>query len=99
MAKRKKGARRYFIVMSSKGGDVKEGVFSGRSPRQAALKVANRGATYFELRERGTKKVHIFKGTRTKIIAPEEKPDWMPSQVWKPNVEKVGIEKLERIRR
>jgi len=32
--------------------------------RQAALKAANRGHTDIKLRERGTKKLHIFTGER-----------------------------------
>jgi Non-histone chromosomal protein MC1 len=36
------------------------GVFTGKQPRQAALKAANRGYTDIRLRERGTKKVHIL---------------------------------------
>lgn len=88
---------RYFVLRDSKGRE--NGIFTGRSPRQAALKVANLGTTDFGLRERGTKKVHLFKGWRTKIPAPNPKPAWMPDEVWKPNVEKLGIKKLERIRK
>lgn len=93
MAKRKK-AKRYFAL---KKGNKETGVFSGRSPRQAALKAANRGIADIKLRERGTKKIHIFKGTRKKVSAPADRPAWMPSQVWKPNVKKVGIQKLAKL--
>lgn len=76
-------------------------VFTGRQPRQAALKAANRiGGTKndpveIRLRERGTKKVHVFMGWKEEIKAPENKPDWMPDKINKPFVNKVGIEKLE----
>jgi hypothetical protein len=72
-----------------------EGVFTGKSPRQAALKAANRGVTDIRLRERGTKKVHIFTGERKQVKKPKNAPAWMPAKIWKPNVKKVGVEKLE----
>jgi hypothetical protein len=59
------------------------GIVTGNAPRQAALKAANRGHTDIKLRERGTKKVHIFTGKRT--------------EVKKPSVKKVGVEKLETL--
>ena len=49
------------------------------------------------LRERGTKKVHIFKGWKEEIAAPANKPAWMPDKINKPFVKKVGIEKLEKL--
>jgi len=71
------------------------GVFTGKSPRQAALKAANRDYTDIKLRERGTKKVHVFTGERVQVDKPKGAPAWMPDKIWKPNVKKVGIEKLE----
>jgi len=47
------------------------------------------------LRERGTKKVHVFKGWREHIKAPENKPSWMPEMIYKPFVKKEKIETLE----
>lgn len=88
MARRK----RYFVLMDGNGKE--RGVFSGRQPRQAALKVANRGVTNIRLRERGTKKIHIYKGTRVQVAAPPNAPKWMGSRVWKPKVKKGGIEKI-----
>jgi hypothetical protein len=74
-----------------------EGVFTGKSPRQAALKVANKGYTDFGLREKGTKRVHLFRGERNQVKRPDNAPSWMPAKVWKPNVEKIGVEHLESI--
>jgi len=82
--------KRYFALRTSQGG--KElAVFTGRQPRQAALKAASRGYTSIFLRERGTKKLHNFKGMRKKVRAPIERPDWMAAVVWKPNVKKIGV--------
>ena len=53
---------RNFALRDVQGSEI--GVFTGRSPRQAALKAANRGYTDIKLRERGTKKVHVFTGER-----------------------------------
>ena len=90
-----------FILRKKNG--TEEGVFTGRQPRQAALKAANRiGGTKsnpveLRLRERGTKKIHIFKGWKEIIAAPKNKPEWMPDKINKPFVKKVGIEKLEKL--
>lgn len=89
MAKKKR-KKRYFVQATGKG---KGSVFSGRQPRQAALKAANRGLTEIQLRERGTKKIHIFVGSRKQVSAPKNAPDWMPAKIWKPNVRKKGIKK------
>ena len=47
--------------------------FTGRQPRQAALKAATRGNTDIRLRERGrrnkdgTYTIHVFKGSRAQV--------------------------------
>ena len=84
---------RNFALRDKKGNE--SGVFTGTSPRQAALKAANRGVTDIRLRERGTKKVHIFQGERMQVKKPANAPAWMPDKIWKPKVKKVGVEKLE----
>ncbi len=96
MARRKSG-KRYFVLLDKSGKEV--GVFTGRQPRQAALKAATRGYKDIRLRERGTNKVHVYKGDRKRVPAPANAPSWMGSQVWKPVVKKVGIERIERRRR
>ena len=91
---------RNFVVRDKNGKE--HGVFTGKQPRQAALKVANRGKgtksnpETIRLRERGTNKVHLFKGWREKVDAPKNKPNWMPDKINKPFVKKQGIEKLEK---
>jgi hypothetical protein len=88
------------FVLRSKSG-TETSVFTGKQPRQAALKAANRiGGTKsnpveIRLRERGTKKVHIFKGWKEIVSAPKNKPAWMPDKINKPFVKKAGIEKLD----
>ncbi len=86
---------RNFALRDKDGKEI--GVFTGKQPRQAALKAANRGYVDIRLRERGTKKVHIFAGERKKIKKPKSAPAWMPAKIWKPKVKKIGIEKLEEI--
>jgi hypothetical protein len=85
-------AMRNFVLIE---GGKEVGIFTGKSPRQAALKAANRGYTSITLRERGTKKLHIFKGLRKKVKAPEPRPEWMPEEIWKPSVKKIGTKKLK----
>ncbi|SET06367.1 Non-histone chromosomal protein MC1 [Methanococcoides vulcani] len=94
---------RNFVLRDSKGKE--HGVFTGKQPRQAALKVANRGKgtkskpEKIMLRERGTKKVHVFLGWKQMVAAPKNKPDWMPDKINKPFVkkQKPGIVKLDSI--
>jgi hypothetical protein len=86
---------RNFALRDAEGNEI--GVFTGKSPRQAALKAANKGHTDIKLRERGTKKVHIFEGQRVQVDKPKGAPAWMPDKIWKPIVKKVGIETLMEI--
>lgn len=87
--------KRNFALRDKDGNEV--GVFSGKQPRQAALKAANRGFTDIRLRERGTKKVHIFQGERIQMPKPANAPAWMPANIWKPKVKKLGVEMLEEL--
>ena len=86
---------RNFALRDENGNEI--GVFTGKSPRQAALKAANRGHTDIKLWERGMKKLHIFKGERVQVDKPKSAPAWMPDKIWKPIVKKVGVEKLEEV--
>jgi len=70
------------------------GIFSGRSPRQAALKAATRGVIEIRLREKGTKKVHIFHGERVQVKKPKGSPAWLPKKIWRSNVRKLRVENL-----
>jgi hypothetical protein len=82
-----------------------ESVFSGNTPRQAALKAARRlepapseeaaDEQELRLREKGTDKVHIYEGWAWEEQAPDNKPDWMPEEITEANVSKEGIEHLE----
>jgi hypothetical protein len=84
---------RNFALRDKDGNEI--GVFTGKAPRQAALKAANRGYTDIKLRERGTKKVHVFTGERVQVDKPKGAPAWMADKIWKPMVKKVGTETLE----
>jgi hypothetical protein len=80
-------------------------VFSGNTPRQAALKAARRlepapsedaaDETELRLREKGTDKVHIYEGWAWHEEAPDDKPDWMPNEITEANVSKKGIDHLD----
>ncbi len=89
---------RYFVLQDKRGNDTNH-VFTGRQPRQAALKAATRGFTEIRLRERGRERVHIFVGSRRRVRAPSNAPEWMPREIYKATVRKRGIEHLERRRR
>ena len=82
-------------------------VFTGQTPRQAALKAARRldpanseaqaSRERFRLREKGTKKLHIYEGWAWREQAPEDKPDWMAETITQANVSKEGIEYLDEM--
>jgi len=86
--------KRNFALRQDDGDE--ESVFSGNTPRQAALKAARRlepapsedGADRvdLELREKGTDKVHIYEGWAWNEEAPDNKPDWMPEEITEANV-------------
>jgi hypothetical protein len=92
-------AKRHFVLQDEDG--TEHGIFDGLQPRQAALKAANRGEgtkknpVTIRLRERGTKKVHVFKGWKEIVKAPENRPSWMPEKISKPFVKKEKVETLE----
>ena len=87
---------RYFVLMS--GSKETNHVFTGSQPRRAALKAATRGFKDIRLRERGTDRLHVFRGARKRVRAPEGSPDWLPSMVWKPVVAKRRLERTGRRR-
>lgn len=94
--------KRNFALREANG---EESVFSGNTPRQAALKAARRldpadseasaSRTELRLREKGTDKVHIYEGWAWQEEAPDNKPDWMPNVITEANVSKQGIEHLD----
>lgn len=84
--------KKNFVLM--KDGKDTDIVFSNAQPRGAALKAATRGHTDIRLRERGTKRVHVFKGWRKEVEAPANRPEWMRAKIWKSGVKKQGVEHL-----
>jgi hypothetical protein len=95
--------KRNFALREDSGDE--ESVFSGNTPRQAALKAARRldpapsedeaDRTPLQLREKGTDKVHIYEGWAWQERAPDDSPDWMPDDITEANVSKQGIEHLD----
>lgn len=91
--------KKYYVLRE--GSKDTEHVFTGSSPRQAALKAATRGFSSINLRERGrrnkdgTYSVHVFKGERVKASAPKNAPRWMPSTIWKPVVKKIKVDHVK----
>ncbi len=83
--------KKYFVLQD--GGKDSNIVFASRQPRGAALKAASRGHTSIRLRERGTSRVHVFRGWREQVSAPSNGPAWLGDKVWKSNVKKLGVER------
>ena len=92
-------AKKYYVLKQGREGHV----FTGRSPRQAALKAAARGFKDIKLRERGrrnkdrTYTIHVFKGDYKTVDAPSNRPSWLPAKIKKATVRKVGIEKVKKL--
>jgi hypothetical protein len=97
--------KRNFTLREETGEETS--VYSGNTPRQAALKAARRldpaesedqaSRNQFRLREKGTKKLHIYEGWAWRSDAPEDKPDWMAETVTEANVSKEGTEHLDEL--
>jgi hypothetical protein len=90
------------------GDSTESSVFSGNTPRQAALKAARRlddvgrserraDRHEIRLREKGTDKVHIYEAWAWEEDAPADAPEWLQNRddIVKANVSKKGIEHLE----
>ena len=74
--------KRNFALRDAKRNE--NGIFSGKSPGQAALKATNGGIKDIQLRERGTKKVRIFIGEHKQVKKPASAPApaWMPATIF-----------------
>jgi hypothetical protein len=94
--------KRNFALRDADGEETS--VFSGNSPRQAALKAARRldpaedresaeeHRAELRLREKGSDKVHVYEAWAWRERAPADKPDWMPAEITEANVRRVGVE-------
>ncbi|MFB6253619.1 MAG: non-histone chromosomal MC1 family protein [Halobacteriaceae archaeon] len=100
--------KRNFALRDPEGNETS--VFSGNTPRQAALKAARRldnvasseeeakdHAEEIRLREKGTDKVHKYEAWAWEEEAPSDAPEWMPPEITEANVSKKGIEHLDEI--
>ena len=86
-------SKKYFVLME--GGKDTSQVFASKQPRGAALKASSRGVKDINLRERCTKRVHVFVGRRDHVAKPANGPSWLPDKVWKANVKKLRVDHLD----
>lgn len=98
--KTKKSEKKTYVLLDAKNKDTNH-VFAGRTPRACALKAATSGVKDIRLRERGTKRVHMFSG-KVEMVAvdPTKLPTWLQKSVKagklkKANVSKKGVEHLK----
>ena len=88
-----------FVLRDEDGNE--HGAFAEKQPLQAALKAVKRGngtkskPEIIRLRECGTNKVHIFKGWKEIVKAPENMPSWMPGEINKPFVKEERVETID----
>ena len=98
---RKRATKKYYVLRKSNKDT--DHVFSGNSPRQAALKAATRGFSDIQLRERGRRlkdgryPIHVFKGSVRTVAAPADRPSWLPAKVRKPSVRKIKMNYLKKL--
>jgi hypothetical protein len=93
-----KTKNKYILYVNGK---ESEHAFTGVFPRAAALKAAVAGFNNIELRQTGTKKLHVFEG-HVEFIVPKNievlkvKTPWIvkDGKVKKAFVKKIGIKKL-----
>jgi hypothetical protein len=95
--------KRNFALRESDGSEPS--VFSGNTPRQAAMKAARRlhpaqsersaDRQEIRLRERGTDKLHVYEAWAWEDDAPEDGPDWLSGTITEANVSKQGVEYLD----
>jgi len=92
--------KKNFGLINEKGEET--GTYSGAQPRDAALKVANRGISSIILREKGSKKLRYFLGKRELVPVPKSAPAWIKEaakgkggKIYKANVEKLGTANLQ----
>jgi transposase len=83
-------------------------VFTGKQPRQAALKAARRldpksskgeaiaSSERIRLREYGTIKIHVYESQTWEESTTEDDPEWLGDRVTRANVEKVGVETVTK---
>lgn len=95
--------KRNFVLLSWSGESI--GTYTGRAPRQAALKAANKGVTDIIFKEAGRRKVkvskkngkvvymkiHRFAGATKTRPKTASDPEWMVDPVSVPVVEKIGV--------
>jgi len=90
---------RSFVLRDGEGHETS--TFTGVLPRQAALKAASRfGGTKEQpvelyLRERRTRKVHVFSAWKELVDAPETRPSWLPAQINRSFVKKIRVIHLD----
>jgi len=95
--------KRNYMLLDTDHNDI--GKYTGKSPRQAALKIANTGVVNIAIRETGKRrtrktaegnvveyKIHYFTGSRIQRAKLDKDPDWMPAMINIPKVEKLGSE-------
>jgi hypothetical protein len=96
--------RRTFALREADGEETS--LFTGRTPRQAALKAARRlypapsaeavdGSAVLRLRERGTDRVHVYDGWAWREPAAPDAPEWLGDEVVAANVSKRGVEHVD----
>lgn len=80
-------------MISEEGEEL--GTYTGAQPRDAAMKAASRGVEKIILREKGTKKLHLFRGNRERVSRRSGSPSWLPENFWRARVQKMGIRHLD----
>lgn len=94
--------KKNFGLIDVKGNEI--GIYEGAQPRDAALKIANNGVKDIVIREKGTKRLHYFKGERKLVPVAASAPEWLKKsaaqnngKVFEANVKKIGVGHLKYV--
>jgi 3-keto-L-gulonate-6-phosphate decarboxylase len=88
-----KSEKKTFVLLDAKNKDTNH-VFASRQARASALKVAVSGVKDIRLRERGTQKVHIFKGEVKMVeVDPTKIPTWLVKSLKGNKLKKAFVSK------
>lgn len=102
MVKKGTGVKKFYSLLDKDNNEI--GVFSGRSPKAAAVKCARRGIKKIRLREHKKLKskewrVFVYEGSVKIIDAPpkEKRMPWMKDKIKIGIAKKVGVEKISKL--
>ena len=102
MVRKEKGVKKFYSLLDKDNNEI--GVFSGASPRAAAIKCARRGHKEIRLREHRKLKSHewmvfVYSGSRKTVAAPpkDKRLPWMKDEITVGTAKRIRAEKISEL--